>query len=279
MHSLDMQDPLVSLITSGRERRNLEYKQTMSWADPATKAKIVKSALAMANLRDGGAIVIGVERQKDDSYLTVGMQQGDYDSFNHDHVSVEVNNFADPFVQLSVEKRELDGRRFAIIVVSEFEELPVVCKRDGLERLRVGAIYCRPRRKHETVEVPSQTDMREMLDLAAEKKVRSLHGQIERIGARLSFPPASDTVAFNEQLLADLGTAERTELLKPILERGYWRVNLRPSKFEKAHLRDLAHCQAAVYQSAVAAEGWHYPVLSDAPPLEQGPDWIGAARM
>lgn len=272
-----MDDPLISFIENGREERNLEYKQTMNWADPLTKAKIVKSALAMANLRDGGRIVIGVARQKDDSYVMAGMQDSDYESFIEDHVAVEANNFADPFVHLTVVKKMLDGNRYVIIQVSEFEDLPIVCKRDGAERLRVGAIYCRPRRKIETVEIPSQVELREILDLAVEKKVRSLHLQIDRIGAQLIFPPNRDSVLYDEQLLSE-GDSEpaRMNLLGAIHEHGYWHVNLRPSIFQKARLSNTAHCQAAIYQASIATEGWHYPVLLEGTELEHGPDWIAA---
>ena len=194
-----MPDAIDSLILNGREERNLEYKQTMNWSNAATKAKLVKSCIAMANLRDGGTIVLGIERQPDDTYAPLGMEADDYESFNQDGVSTEVNNYADPFVELSVMRRELDGKRFVIIKLQEFQELPIVCKRDG-EKLRAGAIYIRPRRKIETVEVPSQVDMRELLDLAIEKRVRILYGQIERMGAKLTFAKDPNSEAFDNQL-------------------------------------------------------------------------------
>jgi predicted HTH transcriptional regulator len=194
-----MHGDLASLVSNGREERSLEYKRSMKWTEPITKAKVVKSTLAMANLRDGGTLLFGVEEQND-TYLSTGMSRDDYDSFNQDEVSVEVNNFADPFVELVVVKQEIEGRLFVGIRVREFQELPVICRRDGPERLRVGALYVRPRRKHETVEVPSQVEMREILDLALEKKVRLLYHQVERMGAALTFPKDRDVEAFDEQL-------------------------------------------------------------------------------
>jgi hypothetical protein len=194
-----MQDDFAALVTNGREERSLEYKRSMNWAEPLTKAKVVKSTLAMANLRDGGTIVFGLEEQND-AYVSAGMTREDYDSFNQDDTSVEVNNFADPFVELVLLKQEFEGKLFVGIHVREFQELPVICRRDGLERLRVGAIYVRPRRKHETVEVPSQVEMREILDLALEKKVRLLYHQVERMGARLAFPKDDHDEAFEKQL-------------------------------------------------------------------------------
>lgn len=80
-------DNLSSLILWPREERHLEFKRSMDWADPATKAKLTKSVLAMANLRDGGHIVLGVERQRDDSYLPIGVQAEHLDSFVQDQLS------------------------------------------------------------------------------------------------------------------------------------------------------------------------------------------------
>jgi hypothetical protein len=195
-----MPDLVDSLISSGREERHVEFKRTMNWSDAGTKSKVVKSSIAMANLRDGGFIVFGIERQTDDSYEPVGMKPEDFDSFNQDEVSMEVNNYADPFVELTVEKLEREGKRFAVIQIREFLDLPILCKRDGAERLRNGAIYVRSRRKCETAELPSQADLREILDLAVEKKIRGFFSQIERVGARLVAPEDRDTKAFAEQL-------------------------------------------------------------------------------
>jgi hypothetical protein len=195
-----MPDGVDSLIGNGREERHVEFKRTMNWSDSITKSKVVKTAMAMANLRDGGSIVFGMERQADDSYVAAGMKPEDYESFKQDDVSTEVNNYADPFVELAVQKAERGGRLFVIIQIREFLDVPILCKRDGAERLRNGAIYVRPRRKTETAELPSQVDLREILELAVEKKIRSFYSQVERVGARLAVPEDHSAKAFSEQL-------------------------------------------------------------------------------
>ena len=54
-------ETLLELSYHGREERNLECKRSIRWEDPATKVKIGKSA--MANLYEGGSIVIGIDKQ------------------------------------------------------------------------------------------------------------------------------------------------------------------------------------------------------------------------
>jgi predicted HTH transcriptional regulator len=136
-------DDLNSLIQWPREERNLEFKRSMDWADTTTKAKLTKSVLAMANVRDGGHIVLGVERQSDDSYVAVGMQPDHFRSFVQDQISSHLSEYADPYVEATLIKHLVNGRMFCVIRVGEFAELPAVCKKDGLEKLHRGATYTR----------------------------------------------------------------------------------------------------------------------------------------
>jgi predicted HTH transcriptional regulator len=45
------------------ETRNIELKTSMSWSDQGTKLKIVKSILAMSNIRSGGMVIIGIDEK------------------------------------------------------------------------------------------------------------------------------------------------------------------------------------------------------------------------
>jgi len=170
-------------VFHGREERNLEYKPSLNWKDDTTKAKIAKAVLAMANLRDGGFIVLGVE---DSGAKPTGMNQRDSESFNQDHVLAHVNEYADPFVELAVSPVELEGKLFVVIRVQEFYEIPVICKKETKDQnLRKGAIYIRSRRIPESAEVRSQTEMREILELAAIKNVRKLISTMESVGIQI----------------------------------------------------------------------------------------------
>src|SRR5260221_4640240 len=84
----------------------------------------------MANRREGGIIIVGV----DNNGNAPGLTQGHVASWqNPDHTRQAIAPFADPFVYVNVEVRTiatagpLQGQIFAIILVKEFEELPVLC--------------------------------------------------------------------------------------------------------------------------------------------------------
>jgi len=259
-------DDLSSLILWPREERNLEFKRSMDWADPTTKAKLTKSALAMANVRDGGHIVLGVERQSDDTYVPVGMKAEHTSSFVQDQISSYFSEYADPYIEARLIKHEVNGRVFCVLRVSEFAELPVVCKKDGLGNLRRGATYTRSRRMSETVEVPSHVEMREILDLALEKRSRTFAQQAERMGMIRS-PQRSE---FEEQLK----TVPDTEILRKIRTLGRWRVRIKPTVFEKARFQNLTVCRLFALSNAVnSTDGLQYPLANDEN-IQEGAEWV-----
>src|SRR2546425_1866504 len=93
---------LEELIREGQEGLGVEFKQGMSWAADATKAKVVKGALAMANKRDGGVIVLGLTPPKAGGRHTLeGMAAADYGSFNRADVMGKVNAHATPSIELT----------------------------------------------------------------------------------------------------------------------------------------------------------------------------------
>src|SRR5690606_25824774 len=165
------QEQLRQFLDFAQEQRNLEYKTSMSWSEPLTKSKVLKACLAMANIRDGGYLIFGVDEVASGDFKPIGMQQAHFDSFNQDDVQDYINKYADPYVELGVGKFQLDSKLYIAIEIQEFSSLPVVCKKGGENGLVVGHMYTRPRRKLESVIVPSQTDMREILELYLEKEI------------------------------------------------------------------------------------------------------------
>jgi hypothetical protein len=164
---------LRDILASGRENRRVEFKSAMRWSDSLAKAKITKAALALSNVRDGGYIVLGVTQSLPDNTLTLsGVPEEDSLAYTDDALKAHINEYADPFVDLAVHRVPLDGMLFIIIHVHEFAEVPVVCKKDGSDSLRRAAIYTRTRRMTESAPCPTQTEIREILDLALEKALR-----------------------------------------------------------------------------------------------------------
>ena len=195
-------EEFAQIMSLAHEIRGVEFKGPGSLSEGRLFAQVVKAMLGMANRRDGGRVVIGV--QDLGSVLNpIGLDEAQLATWNYDHVSDRVAVYADPGVVFDLEIKEYNGRSYVVVQVEEFADVPVLCKRAYGDVLRDGACYVRPRRKPETTEIPTYADMRDLLDLATEKGVRRLLAQAQRAG--LAVPPdvvttATDQERFDQQL-------------------------------------------------------------------------------
>lgn len=194
--------PLLEFIAHGREERNLEYKQSMSWNEPDSRGNLIKRIMSMANISDGGVLVVGV-RQENEQFFLDGMDPTHLATFQQDKVSEDVNDYASPYVELTVNHVPYEGKTFVVIEVREFAELPVICRKAGPGGLRPGAVYTRGRRRHETVEVANEPEMRELLDLAVDKGIRRQVRRYSEAGLPIQTSPeqaADEQKRFEDQL-------------------------------------------------------------------------------
>lgn len=169
-----MKNDISQIIELADEFRNVEFKQGASWND--LKYKITKCILAMSNIKDGGTILIGMEREDDKGYIAEGVSESDLESYqDKDAIKEFVANYADPYVNFEIEVEEFHKKKFIKINVSEFEELPVICKKPYPSVMKEGSIYTRSKgNKPETIEIPSHIEMREVIEMAIDKGNRKL---------------------------------------------------------------------------------------------------------
>lgn len=190
------------LLALGYERKNVEFKGAGPRSASQLFAKVVRAVLGMSNQQDGGIIVIGVE--EDNGVLRpVGVNDLDTATWQYDDVSSSIAGYADPFVSLELEYPEREGKKYVVLHVREFEEIPVICRKDYPGVLRQGACYVRSRRKPETIEIPTQTEMRELLELATKKGIRKFLNKAQDAGfipADRSADVLSDDQSYAEQL-------------------------------------------------------------------------------
>jgi predicted HTH transcriptional regulator len=178
-------EQFADLLALGHETPGVEFKGPFDRTDKPSFAKVVKAVLAMANRRDGGRVIVGVDEVADGAGFSLrptGLTEAQVRSWGHDDVAEQLGKFADPFVTFSTRSVRHDGRMFVLLDVGEFEEVPVLCRHpfDGV--LRQGACYVRRRSRIETSEIPTHVEMRELLDLATEKGIRRFLSRFHRAG-------------------------------------------------------------------------------------------------
>lgn len=182
---------LAELVAVGYERRGVEFKPGGRRTDAHLFARVVRSILGMANRRDGGLVVVGVSEDQAGRLSITGVPQSDLGSWIYDDIKAGLAPYADPYVSLDVETVAVDSMSVVVITVHEFEEFPVLCRRDYQNILRDGACYVRPFRKPETSEIPTSADMRELLDLAVTKSTRRFIQRMAAAGALPAHVPAA----------------------------------------------------------------------------------------
>ena len=171
-------DKIVEMA-GGAERRSVEFKESTAWKD--MRCVLTRTIMAMANLKGGGKIIIGVKEGPGKTPDPVGMTRADFDSYNQDDIASFVNEYAEPSVAVMPRKITSGGKHYVILDVSEYDEVPIVCKKDGRKacagHLRRGSIYHRPKRKVESTDRFDYSDMRELVDRAATKQHALMHRQ------------------------------------------------------------------------------------------------------
>ncbi|HEU5271509.1 MAG TPA: hypothetical protein VFU36_16395 [Jatrophihabitans sp.] len=216
----------------GHEAQGFEVKGPGS-AKGQFLGKVVRAALGLGNLRNGGLVVIGVN-DKDLRSLGPGLTDAEAKTWeSYDVLSGKFAEYADPPLQFHSELLTLEAgtdheTRVCVIEVDEFPEIPHICRKqldyepeeqDDTELdnesskhnknkkkeapLRRGAVYVRSRQKPETTEIASAEQMRDLLDLATEKALARLIQTVQRAGATLTpedlTPAPPDTDLFNDE--------------------------------------------------------------------------------
>ena len=197
-----MQKSDIEALLGIGEFRNLDFKASHE-LDKNAKIEITKDLMAFANTPDGGRIIIGVKENKSDPngkrFELTGMETVHLSTWTHDKLADTAKNFADPYVEFEFETVPVNGSVCVVIRIQEFQDIPVICKRNFGATLRCGAIYTRTCGKRESAEVQSQTEVREILNMATEKNVRKFIGTAMKVGLPLVIGP-TDSDKFNKQL-------------------------------------------------------------------------------
>ncbi len=200
------EEEFEKLLKRGYEKANVEFKGPGSKNHSGFLIKVIRAILGMANQRDGGKVILGVESDPLDA---VGFEEDEAKAWlNYDEPACKVNEYASPPVSFELEAFPYRGRHFIEILVHEFDDIPILCRKDagqegkGRPFLRRGACYVRALHKPETSEIPSEVEMRALLELAIDKGVEKLVRRAQRAGLFPTMQP-SPMPADIEELFKD----------------------------------------------------------------------------
>jgi len=186
-----------------QESAAIDFKESGSWDQ--LRYHIVKNVLAMGNLRDGGVVVIGASERNGNWDLS-GISDLHFGTYDADTMLGLIGSFVSPHAETDIVRVvHTDGHPFLCIQTNEFDEMPLVCKRNGPdgEGLLEGAVYVRPPGVPRATRVMNADQMRDLLRLAAEKQARRMLEDARRIGLLpdLGVPaPREPAAEFDQEL-------------------------------------------------------------------------------
>lgn len=189
-------EKVVSALGLCQESKSIEFKGSAPWDD--LQMSIVKTSMAMSNLAYGGLIIIGVS-ERDNSWTLDGIQSDHLNSYDEDNVNDFINKYASPEIQIRFVSVEYNKMIFLAVEVKEFEDTPIICKRNGPDGsgLRRGDILLRPVGKPRTERALSANDVHDLLASSSEKKAKSLIAASKRIGMEI---PVDSVNRFDNEL-------------------------------------------------------------------------------
>lgn len=181
-----------------QESKSVDFKASTTWDD--LKLRLIRTIIAMGNLRDGGIIIIGASEQGDSWELT-GLLSDHLGTYDVDDIIDVLNKYASPPIKIDIVLvKYRNNETFLAFQVYEFTDTPFVCKKNGPDNNKIlcaGEFYVRPSGKPRTTKVSSAEEMHDLLELAAEKRARRILEVAHRIGLK---PTETASQRFDEEL-------------------------------------------------------------------------------
>jgi len=237
-------EELEQKIDGQAETPSLEFKGDSPW----NSNKLVKDIIAMANVRDGGVIIIGVKEGKP-GYIAEGVSKTNFATYDIDIMRDQVLKFTDPAVEFQVSfPVDSKSREYVVIKVFPFKETPIISQREIPGELKRHLIYYRNTDKRvESAPVSNSSDLRDIIETAA---VRMMQRRKE-----FGFHIEPGITAILDKELADLPDEG---VIKKIKSKGYWEIRFQP--VENEEIEPLKQCLSLV-EGAQIRLNWYFPFI------------------
>lgn len=189
---------IIAAVERGREWQNVDFKQSETWRN--LQWKLIKTSMAMANLRDGGLIIIGV-KEDNNNFLVTGITPEHLATFDSDVIHDAFAVYSDPGISVEIFRTSYQRIEVLSFRIEGLKATPIICKKNGPQGSDIveATFYIRPAAgRPRTTKVTKVAEMRDVLDIAAEHKAREM---VQVFQVLEKVPPRVDANAlFNGEL-------------------------------------------------------------------------------
>ncbi len=201
----DLKGRIILALSRCQEQPWLDFKESQPW--PVLRWRLLKTIMGMANLRDGGLILVGIA-EKGTSWELTGIEPDHLGSYDYDDIADQLGKYASPQVVLDIVVHDHDdGNRYLAFHIHQFKDSPVICRNNSSEevkqkdRFTAGDIYVRPTSgKPRTEKVTDAARLNDLLELAAEFRARKML----EIGKRIGLVPGETAASYYDAELASI---------------------------------------------------------------------------
>jgi len=171
------------LEAASYEVRNTEFKSPFAWTGARSrwlKEQCTRTVLGMSNTRSGGDLVIGIEEGKNKQVRLKGLTDKQVSTFeDYDGIKGFIDGFASPNTIFDLSLGIYRNKKFVVFNIQDFEEIPVICRKNGQEKdiLRKDDIYVRSKKAQYSTIRAGELELREIIDMAVDKQHSNLVGR------------------------------------------------------------------------------------------------------
>lgn len=194
------------------KKLNLSLQFHRSYGDEIINSdkcqEIIRCILAMSNNRDGGFIILGVEKAGE-NYKLKGMKKDDIETYEQDRIFEQIRNYGNPEPKFKIKNIEFDDKNFIVFQIESFSFTPIICNdpRNKLSKLSHTSIYIRTD-KPEDKKITEPIELKEIIDLAITKEFEKWSPRIQSLTSDL----------FNRINKENNSTVLNTDLFKKEIE-------------------------------------------------------------
>lgn len=261
------------------ELPDVEFKGPGKRQDNPLFGRVMRAAMALANRRGGGIIILGVSEQSTGLSFD-GLTPEQLYSWKHEVIADGFNSHTNAHIEFERQEYEHQGKTFLILDIHEFASIPIMCQKEYRDKsnpkipenqcpviLRAGAFYVRTPNKPESKEMLASEMVRTLFELVIDKGIQSFVTRTKLAGITVA-PVPEEKELFEKQV-----RGWSSPLLEKIRSRGYWNIHIRPVAFKQERL-PLAQLRQRVIRASLDYRGWEFPYITPQAP-DIGNDWIG----